>query len=135
MKRIEKEGVKKMEVNESDGSIIEHWKNEYGGVTSYSFMVYSPMTIKDNAIINEGLTVTLMQEGYTECRYIQLMEDVDKEAAEMYNLSRGWSIQWIFPGELHKDIAKIVVETIEEGLHFLKLHYQFLGSMGGELNV
>ena len=124
-----------MEMNETDGSIIEDWKDKYGGVTSYSFMVYSPMTIKDNAIINEGLTVTLMQEGYDSCRYVQLMEDVDKDAAEMYNLSRGWSIQWIFPGELDKELAMIIVRTIEEGLQFLKLHYQFLGSMGGESNV
>tara|TARA_R110002020_G_scaffold278151_3_gene493592 strand:- start:3362 stop:3736 length:375 start_codon:yes stop_codon:yes gene_type:complete len=124
-----------MNYDEVDGSVIEQWKDEYGGVTSYSFMVYSPISIKDNAIINEGLTVTLMQEGYNDCRYIQLMEDVDKEAAEMYNLSRGWSIQWIFPGELDKEVAMIVVRTIEEGLQFLKLHYQFLGSMGGELNV
>ena len=124
-----------MNYDEVDGSVIEQWKDEYGGVTSYSFMVYSPITIKDNAIINEGLTVTLMQEGYTDCRYIQLLEDVDKEAAEMYNLSRGWSIQWIFPGELDKDVAIIIVRTIEEGLQFLKLSYQFLGSMGGEPNV
>ncbi len=135
MKKQERSGVKKMEVSESDGSIIEHWKNEYGSVTSYSFMVYSPMTIKDNAIINEGLTVTLMQEGYENCRYVQIMEDVDKEAAEMYNLSRGWSIQWVFPGELENELAMIIVRTIEEGLQFLKLHYQFLGSMGGESNV
>tara|TARA_R110002012_G_scaffold86582_1_gene214942 strand:+ start:3130 stop:3504 length:375 start_codon:yes stop_codon:yes gene_type:complete len=120
---------------EADGSVIEQWKDEYGGVTSYSFMVYSPISIKDNAIINEGLTVTLMEEGYVECRYIQLMEDVDKKAAEMYNLSRGWSIQWIFPGELDEEIAMVIVKTIEEGLQFLKLHYQFLGSMGGEQNV
>ena len=124
-----------MNYEEIDGSVIEDWKNEYGGVTSYSFIVYSPMTIKDNAIINEGLTITLMQEGYDSCRYVQLMEDVDKDAAEMYNLSRGWSIQWIFPGELDKEIAMIIVRTIEEGLEHLKLHYQFLGSMGGEPNV
>ena len=50
----------------------------------------------------------------------------------MYNINRGWNIQWVFPGELEKEVSSIITETIEEGLNFLRLTHNFLGVMGGK---
>ena len=44
--------------------IVKDWKNKYGSVTGYSFMIYGPMTVKDNAIINKGLTLLIINECY-----------------------------------------------------------------------
>ena len=51
-------GFMKMKRGEmmSEDEEVKEWVNKYGGVTSYSFMIYGPMTVKDNAIINKGLT-------------------------------------------------------------------------------
>jgi len=116
---------------EKEENTVQEWIDEFGGVTSYSFMIYGPMTIKDNAILNRGLTMTMISSGLGELRFIQDTEEVDAEAAEMYNLNRGWNIQWIFPGELDKQTGSIIIKTIEEGLDFLRLVNAFLGTIGG----
>ena len=55
---------------------IEQWLEKYGTVTSYSFMIYGPMSIRDNAIINKGLTLTMLSHGI-DVRYVQITEEVD----------------------------------------------------------
>ena len=115
--------------------IVRDWKNKHGSVTGYSFMIYGPMTVKDNAIVNKGLTLVLINEGFGELRFVQVTEEVDMEKAELYGLKRGWNIQWVFPGDVDQKIGIIINQTIEEGLDFLKLSYQFLGTMGGAGNV
>ena len=66
--------------------IVKDWKNKYGSVTGYSFMIYGPMTVKDNAIINKGLTLLMINEGYGELRFVQVTEEVDMEKANLYDL-------------------------------------------------
>ena len=56
--------------------IVRDWKNKHGSVTGYSFMIYGPMTVKDNAIINKGLTLILINEGYGELRYVSILNGV-----------------------------------------------------------
>lgn len=115
--------------------IVRDWKNKHGSVTGYSFMIYGPMTVKDNAIINKGLTLILINEGYGELRYVQVTEEVNLEKANMYDLKRGWNVQWVFPGDVPYEVSDIIHNTLEEGLEFLRLSYQFLGTMGGAGNV
>ena len=126
---------KKMDEEPSDEEIVKHWKNEYGSVTGYSFMIYGPMTVKDNAIINKGLTLLLLNEGHGDLRFVQVTEEVDMVKADLYDLKRGWNIQWVFPGDVPTPASELINQTIEEGLEFLKLAYQFLGTMGGAGNV
>lgn len=111
---------------------VQEWINEHGSITSYAFMIYGPMTIKDNAIVNKGLTMTMVQSGLGDLRYVQITEEVDAEVAEMYSLNRGWNIQWVFPGETNYDV---IPDTIMEGLTFLRLKYEYLGKMGGNSNA
>ena len=115
--------------------IVRDWKNKHGSVTGYSFMIYGPMTVKDNAIINKGLTLILINEGYGELRYVQVTEEVNLEKANMYDLKRGWNVQWVFPGDVPYEVSDIIHNTLEEGLEFLRLSYQFLGTMGGAGNL
>ena len=128
--------VKKMNNEKTEEEeVVRNWKNKYGSVTGYSFMIYGPMTVKDNAIINKGLTLILVNEGFSELRFVQVTEEVDMEKAEAYGLMRGWNIQWIFPGDVDPTMGSIINQTIEEGLQFLRLSYQFVGTMGGAGNV
>ena len=115
--------------------IVRDWKNKHGSVTGYSFMIYGPMTVKDNAIINKGLTLILINEGYGELRYVQVTEEVNMEKANIYDLKRGWNVQWVFPGDVPHNVSDLIHSTLEEGLTFLRLNHQFLGTMGGAGDV
>lgn len=115
--------------------VVRDWKNKHGSVTGYSFMIYGPMTVKDNAIINKGLTLMLISEGHGDLRFVQVTEEVDMEKANLYDLKRGWNIQWVFPGDVTPQVSNLIHNIIEEGLTFLKLAHHFLGTMGGAGNV
>jgi hypothetical protein len=115
--------------------VVRDWKNKHGSVTGYSFMIYGPMTVKDNAIINKGLTLMLINEGHGDLRFVQVTEEVDMEKANLYDLKRGWNIQWVFPGDIPPEVSTLIHSIIEEGLVFLKLVHTFLGTMGGAGNV
>ena len=118
-------------MNDEEEQIVKEWKDEYGSVTGYSFMIYGPMTVKDNAILNKGLTLLMINEGYGDLRFVQVAEEVDMEKADTYGLQRGWNIQWVFPGDIPSNVGGMVSSSIEEGLAFLRLAHQFLGTMGG----
>jgi len=116
-----------IEHNEINEDEISQWIEDYGSVTSYSFMIYGPMSIKDNAIINKGLTL-IMMHNHENIRYIQLTDEINREKAEVFGTYRGWNVQWIFPGTINLDF---IPETIKEGLEHLKLNYEFYGRFGG----
>ena len=119
----------------TDEEIVRHWKDKHGSVTGYSFMIYGPMTLKDNAILNKGLTLLMINEGHGDLRFVQVTEEVDIVKAETYDLKRGWNIQWIFPGDVPPKVGSMVSSTLIEGLDFLRLSYTFLGTMGGAGDV
>jgi hypothetical protein len=114
---------------------VKSWIEKYGGVTSFAYNVYSPMGMRDLAIINFGLTDTLRDAGI-EHNFIQEITEVGIEKAETFNTKRGWMIQWIFPEfELDKnwkenmDSMNLINKTIEEGLDFLRLSWSLYGVM------
>ena len=76
---------------------IMDWVERFGSVTTYTFMVYGAYTVKDNAIINKGLTMTLMDEGFHTARYMQSIREITIDDEETW--PRGWNLQWIFPGD------------------------------------
>jgi hypothetical protein len=109
---------------------LEEWIDEFGEVTSYSFMVFSYFGLRDNAIINQGLTLYLSSSGFQEVRYMQMVEDVDEELAEAFGTEPGMNIQWIFPANKTKEFDDLVINTITEGLEFLEVEYEFYGRFG-----
>ena len=109
---------------------LEEWIEEFGEVTSYSFMVFSYFGLRDNAIINQGLTLYLASSGFREVRYMQVVEDVDNELAEAFGTKPGMNIQWIFPTNKSKEFDELVTTTITEGFEFLEVDYEFYGRFG-----
>ena len=110
---------------------IEQWLEKYGTVTSYSFMIYGPMSIRDNAIINKGLTLTMLSHDI-DVRYVQITEEVDAEEAEAFGTYRGWNVQWVFAGTVDEEI---IPNTIKEGLEHLRLNYEYYGQFGDKPHV
>ena len=68
---------------------LEKWKEEFGGITSYSFMIYGPMTIRDQAILNHGLTMQIMKRGMNDLRF--------------HNIQRKLMLSWLNYGECKED--------------------------------
>ena len=112
---------------------FEEWLNEYEEITSFSYMIFGHFGIRDNATINIGLTMRVMRLPETT-RFGQAIEDVNEEMAEVFGVTRGTNVQWIFPGKLSKEAKEIVTKTINEGLDHLNIKYEFFGILG-ELNA
>jgi hypothetical protein len=93
---------------------------------SISFMVYGPVSKKDMAVIAYAIYDEMGLDGRL------IIENVDAEMAEVFNVSRGWNIQWLFDSSIDPEP---IVELIEEGLEHLKLEYKFYGVLGGENSV
>ena len=116
-------------MNDSD-TRLEEWIDEFGTVTSYSFMLYSYFGLRDNAIVNQGLTLMLTNAGFSTIRYMQIIEEVDAELAEAFGTKEGLNIQWVFPANKAKSFDEIVVEIIEDGLTFLEKDFEYYGRFG-----
>jgi len=110
--------------------MIEEWLNDYGELTSFSFMVYSYYGVRDNAIINFGLTDKLMNSSMADVRYCQTVDEINEELAGEYHMKRGLNIQWIFPKKVHPSCKKMIIEIISEGLDHLNIAYDLFGVFG-----
>ena len=119
-------------MNDEEEQIVKEWKDEYGSVTGYSFMIYGPMTIRDQAILNHGLTMRIMKRKMADLRFHNITEEIDTKLAELWGMQRGWNVQWVFPGEID---LPFIEETLRDGLTFLKLNHEFFGKLGGVANV
>ena len=116
-------------MNDSDMR-LEQWIEEFGEITSYSFMVFSYFGLRDNAIVNQGLTLFLSSAGFKNVRYMQIVEDVEEELAEAFGTNPGMNIQWVFPTNKSKEFDDVVINTIIEGFEFLEMDYEFYGRFG-----
>jgi hypothetical protein len=112
---------------------FEEWLNEYEEITSFSYMIFGHFGVRDNATINIGLTITIM-EADESIRFGQSVEDIDEDMAEMFGVTRGTNIQWVFPGSLSEKMKQMIVEIINDGLEHLNIKYEFFGILG-DLNA
>tara|TARA_R100001015_G_C4612530_1_gene168074 strand:- start:1128 stop:1469 length:342 start_codon:yes stop_codon:yes gene_type:complete len=110
--------------------MMEEWINEEGEVTTFSFNIYTYYGVRDNAIINVGLTKKLLDSSMSDVRYYQSVLDVEEEDTRLWNLKRGLNVQWIFPKNVHPSCRKMIINTITEGLDFLEMEYDLLGVYG-----
>ena len=49
--------------------MMEEWINEEGEITTFSFNIYTYYGVRDNAIINVGLTKKLLDSSMSDVRY------------------------------------------------------------------
>ena len=103
-----------------DENIKAEWTEEYGSVTTVTFMVYSEFGIQDNLIINHAISDLLGMH-----KFAQFIEDIDLEKAELLNTYKGYCIQWIFPDEL--DNIEELQEIVSEGLDFRRIKHDCIG--------
>ena len=111
---------------------IIDWVDKFGSVTTYTFMVYGNYSVKDNAIINKGLTLTLVNEGFDSIRYMQSIREIGPEEAEVNSLERGWNLQWVFPGNFEHEFVPLL---ITEGLEHLRLKHEYVGMFGSDMGA
>tara|TARA_Y100000310_G_C20612360_1_gene778704 strand:- start:267 stop:608 length:342 start_codon:yes stop_codon:yes gene_type:complete len=110
--------------------MLEEWLNDYGEVTTFSFNIYTYYGVRDNAIINAGLTNRLINSSMADVRYYQSVIDIEEKDAELWNIKEGLSVQWVFPKKIHPSCKKMIIGIIKEGLDFLNMEYDLLGVFG-----
>jgi hypothetical protein len=110
--------------------MLEKWLNEYGEITSFSFIMYSYYGVRDNAIINAGLTYTISNSEKCNSRYYQSISDINEEDAKLWNVNRGLNVQWVFPNRITDGCEKMIITTIKEGLESLNIANDLIGVYG-----
>ena len=113
----------KMHFNDDIRDLLDR----FGSVTTYTFMVYGSLSIKDNAIINKGLTLTLVDQGWDDIRFMQNVFEINQDEAEKYDYNRGWNLQWVFPGNFEHEFIPML---ISDGLSHLRLEHEYVGMFG-----
>ena len=118
-------------------SRLEEWVNKYGILTSFNYIVEEgntrePMGLRDNSIINHGLTLEIMEVlGDSEHgRYIQHIDEIDSNLLSVSKIEKGLMVSWIFPGTAIKTFEEEIIEVIEQGFNWVDLKYEFMGTWG-----
>jgi len=98
------------------------WSEDYGRITTITFMVYGDLGTRDNLSINYAI-----RDGIETKKFAQVFEEIDYDAAELYDLYRGTCIQWIFPDKL--DNLEEITDLIESGLYHFRIKNECIGAI------
>ena len=107
---------------------IQEWIKEYGGVTSYTYLVYGEVDNRDLMMIQQGLTLRLVHKGHDHVM-LMIEEYINEELANALGQYRGTQINVVFRGD-NSDVEELITSTISEGLEYLRLKHDFIGVMG-----
>ena len=105
----------------TDSNVKQEWSNEYGQITTITYMVYGNIGKRDNVSINYAI-----RSAITSDKFAQTLEEVDWDKAQVYGLYRGTCIQWIFPSEL-KELDE-VLRIIDSGLEHFRIKHECIGA-------
>ena len=108
-----------MEIHKSN-NIKQEWTNIYGKITIFNYMVYGDIGERDLSVISHAI-----KKSFGLKKFIPMLEHINFEMAELFNLYQGTHIQWVFPDEIKE--TKKVIHLISEGLEFQRIKSEFLG--------
>jgi len=109
-------------------SHIQKWISEFGEVTTYTYIVYGILESSDLMMVQQGLTIRLAHKGL-DYKMLFIEEIIDEELASALNQYRGTQVNVVFPGD-YSDMDELIIDTISEGLEYLRLKHDFIGKMG-----
>lgn len=108
-------------------SHVQEWIRDYGEVTSYSFIVYGPLEDTDLVMIQQGLSLRLLHRG-EDANMLFIEEKVTEELANALGIFRGVQVNLVFRGD-NTNLHDLIVDTVSEGLDYLKLKHKFVGGV------
>ena len=106
----------------TDENMKRIWSEEYGRITTISFMVYGDLGKRDNLSINYAI-----RDGIENKKFAQILEEIDFDTAELYDLHKGICIQWVFPDKLEN--LEEITDLIESGLEYLRIKNECIGAI------
>ena len=105
----------------SDQNVKQLWTENYGQITTITYMIYGDLGKRDNISINYAIRDVISVK-----KFAQTLEEVDWEAAELYGLYQGICVQWVFPKELEE--LDEVLKLISEGLEHFRIKHECIGA-------
>tara|TARA_R100000152_G_C6746929_1_gene170489 strand:- start:257 stop:616 length:360 start_codon:yes stop_codon:yes gene_type:complete len=109
-----------MFMEEYGQDVKAEWTEKYGSITIITFMVYGELGTQGNVILNYAI-----KDNFDIEKHAQLIEEIDKDKAELLNMYKGQCIQWVFPSKLKE--AEHIRELISDGLTYQRLLHECIG--------
>lgn len=103
------------------GNIKQKWTDIYGKITVINYMIYGDIGERDMSVINYAI-----RKSFGLNKSAQILEHIDFEMAELFNLYQGTHVQWVFPDEIEN--KEKVIHLISEGLEYQRIKSEFLGA-------
>tara|TARA_R100000278_G_scaffold95182_2_gene72658 strand:+ start:2801 stop:3139 length:339 start_codon:yes stop_codon:yes gene_type:complete len=102
---------------------IQKWIEDFGSVTSYTYIVYSSINEDDLNTIYAGVKFL---SSNLDVPFMFLEDTIDEKMARQFGVKRGHKLQITFPGnEKSREIE--LRKIVEEGLDYLRLEYKYWG--------
>lgn len=108
-----------------DPEIIE-WTEQYGSVTTFSFMIYGPFTEKDTTLLSHGLNLHLASQDEM-FPMMAFVNEIDEDEARLMGTFQGVNLYIVLP-ENRLYLEAFVIEVVQDGLSFLRLKHEYLGT-------
>lgn len=105
---------------------IQGWIEKYGTATSYTFLVYGDTLEEETSLLIKGLLVKLMDEELAKS-FALFADPINEEQARAWNTYQGTSLAFVFAGDV-EEMTELIIETVSDGLDYLRYKYKYLGN-------
>lgn len=106
----------------ADEDMKRIWSEDYGRITTITFMVYGNVGKRANISINYAISDSIKNK-----KFAQILEEIDYETAELHDLHQGTCIQWVFPDKLGN--LEEITDLIESGLEHFRIKNECMGAI------
>jgi hypothetical protein len=103
---------------------IQSWIDKHGLATSMNFIVYGDMVQEEADLLVKGVIVQSASNDLTN-NFAVFYDPINEEQARAWDTFQGTSLTFVFAGTIKDD--QIIIETIQDGLRFLRYKYDYLG--------
>tara|TARA_R100000781_G_scaffold114462_1_gene85331 strand:+ start:87 stop:440 length:354 start_codon:yes stop_codon:yes gene_type:complete len=104
---------------------ILEWTEEFGAVTTFSFMVYGPFRDEVADLLIQGLRLHLLANGKV-FPILSFIKDIDEDEARLMGIYQGTNIYLVMP-EKKGELEDLIVNVTIDFFRFLRLKNEYLG--------
>lgn len=104
---------------------IQHWIENYGLATSFTFVIYGEMKQHEIDLLIKGLVLGL--DEIENGKFAIFFDTINEEQAVAWNVYQGTSLSFVFAGD-YSSFEKEIKMVVLDGLEYLRYKAEYLGT-------